>query len=398
MQVSKPAILTALGLASLCVSVRVRAGPRFGWVRAFGVVALVAAASLSHAEAASSAPNSSSSPAFSAAFSRSALPPGEFYGWCGLNDKFLMRHGHEVKLYDRGAKQLGAFPIKPGTLKRNISCDDAEVILYTNEAAEIVTFDWRTQGTDEILKYDRARFPSPILALSPSRKYAAYRADGAQGKPLMTPSGMHFLPVAGGDFHWKGDSSKLFAILRGEPGVGPRNYQETVIVYDPATGAETRGKLPQRLSFYDSVAFVDHGAELMLFLKPGDEGDGAVYRCRIKEFQCKAVVSRVRTASMSESGELVLVRWLYKRPPPSRADDQIVLPDRYAVEIFRPGEKPMLLATFSPLAHALAVASISPSGRTAVAQWLLIEKMELQCRGKLDSTPCKEGAVFELNQ
>jgi hypothetical protein len=342
-------------------------------------------------------------PAFSSNLARVGLPEGQFHGWCGNDDVFLMRVGREFRLYTWDSRSGATIPTKPRAGPYDLKCDEkAENAVYSDDLRDkidIYRFNIKTQTTTLVASAGKKKsYPLPVISISPSALHVAYRPDTVDlGKLAVAPE-LRLIQVNGEGIRWKSDSSMLFSIVASPVTAlsNRNNYSQEIEIAHTKTEKRISGKLPRGYRLHNGV-FVNGGNELLLFLKFFDDDfgneDGVIFKCSLSAFNCRPSLSKVRQVSINEKADIAVTKWIFNEPPPRPDGVATVLPDRYVVEVIKRDSKVLSVAEFSPEAAYSVNVTISPTGESAAVTWFVPDS---ECRSDLSSQFCQMGALLDL--
>jgi hypothetical protein len=317
------------------------------------------------------------------------LPRGDFIDWCGLNGEILLRVGRGTEIYDGTVKASPlTFP-----LRSTLACgEDGQKLAFIDDEAGHVSEVDIPGGivTRTLATYDKEL--TQEISFSPDLKNVASR------QPLTLVSSavnLNVIPLSGagrraiGLVRWSRDSSELFGTSAPE-GKGNYGIVEVLNTQHQRIGS---GALPTGFLFRDG--WFANSQTLYLYLVPfRDEfGSGVILRCRIENWKCDRIASKVIEASAGGDGVLGMVRPIGEY---SSDGDRTTIPPQYVAEIRNGDGQVVARQTFKSIERYLVHLTVAPSGMKAILSWSA--KFAPGCRPQDQEVGmCKGGIMIDLS-
>jgi len=311
-------------------------------------------------------------------FRHEALQHGYFAGWCGSQEYWLMRENRNFTIYGV-AKEASASFVLPETVEHR--CDSSgENIAFTDRKGQVSQLNVGSGATSVLANNQEATVSvAPDFSSIASSEPLNLASDGRMKNVIVVESRTIRI-------FWKNDSSMLFAVR-----VFPSMKDMSAIdVFDVRKGRLGSGKLPAGFTFRRG-SFTADGRYLLLFLVPvaDEDGDGTIFKCRIEDIKCDAIMAGVMRVSLGEN-IIGTVRSVGKR---KRGEESYYEPARYLVEIREWGGDVLVRQKFASRTRGLMQPNVSPSGKKVVLTWVT---SFTGCEGGY--VACTAGFVVDLSR
>lgn len=289
-------------------------------------------------------------------FRHEALQHGYFAGWCGSQEYWLMRENRNFTIHGAMNEASSAFEL-PETGEYRCDSGGENIAFTDNSKGEVAQFNVRSGATRVLANYQEG-----IVSVAPdfnsiaSSKPLNLSSDGRMTNVIVVESRTIGI-------YWKNDSSMLFALR-----VFPSSSDISAIdVFGVRKGRLGSGKLPAGFTFRRG-SFTADGRFLLLFLVPvaDEDGDGTIFKCRIEDIKCNAIMTGVMEVSLGES-VIGIVRSVGKR---LRGKESYYEPARYLVEVREWGGDVLIRQKFASRTRRLMRPNVSPSGKKVVLTWV----------------------------
>ncbi|WP_036047447.1 hypothetical protein [Bradyrhizobium sp. Tv2a-2] len=319
--------------------------------------------------------------------SHTALPHSLFKAWCGEKGRFLLDVNGQLEAYDDGVKSAtiavsSSAPVQCGL--------DGHQLVYVDTGMGYITKVDIGSGASRLLatyKPDERTGSGPVM--SPDFKSVA------SDRVLQLAAEVRKLKVVRVDprdevhqIKWSEDSSKLFVA-----------YFAAIEVFD-ATGRKIgSGRLPEG-SYYQDGWFAADQQALILFLgvKKKKFRD-TVIKCRIADWTCVRLRSRVDDVSVGGRGIIGTVSPLGKPPALGEEDDDSPIAfDKYSVEL-RDGAARLLAQQTFLTANGTSgyEITVAPSGMKAILTWRANRAADCGTSAGT-SSGCLQGMLIDLSK
>lgn len=330
-------------------------------------------------------------------FAQIPVPRGNFKGWCGRKDRFLVGFEGQLEAHEGSTKVVIPTMIPFAT---ELQCDeDGQQLAYVSKrigrAVKVDIASGASQILAEFAPFytlaKRSEFDADVISISPNLRMIA--ADGklnpAQDvRVIQIPS-----PNLVEDVRWSEDSSKLFYVLRGQGENG-------VVVVDTSQKKLGSGVLPKKSWFRDGW-FAADGESLLLSLGGTNEsGPGFLVRCRIADWKCARLKSNIDEISVGGRGRIGTISSYQVKPDPSDYDDgTIPIHPKYLAEVLdsesRLVARQVVLTGESRRRWPYRLL-VSPRGTKVVLTWEV--KKHAGCAPPNWAAPCIEAKMFDLSR
>ena len=333
-------------------------------------------------------------------FAQIPLPRGNFKGWCGRKDRFLVGFEGQLEAYEGDSKVVIPTMIPFAT---EIQCDeDGRQLAYVNKGiGRAVKVDIASGASKILAEFapfytlaKRSESDADVVSISPDLRMIA--TDGklkpAQDvRVIELPS-----PNLVGHVRWSEDSSRLFYVLR-EPD------ESGVVVVDTSQKKLGGGVLPTKSWFRDGW-FTADGESVLLYLvdQRNESGPGFVVRCRIADWKCNRLKSNIDQISVGGRGRIATISPYQVKPDPSDYDDgTIPIHPKYLAEVLESESR--LVAKQVVLTRESRTRLrwpyrllVSPRGTKVVLTWQ-VEKY-VGCVPPNWDAECIEAKMFDLSR
>jgi hypothetical protein len=331
-------------------------------------------------------------------FAQIPVPRGNFKGWCGHKDRFLIGYNGEMEAYDGNAKVVIPTMIP---FAADIQCDeDGRHLAYVSkDTGRAVKVDIES-GASEIL----AEFAPPPYHLAKRSKLSAneisispnFRLIAADGELTPAPNVKVIrLPSPHLVMHvrWSEDSSKLFYILRGRD-------RDSVEVIDTSQRKLGSGVLPSKSWFRDGWFGAD-GESVFLFLGGSvDAAPGFLVKCGIADWKCNRLKSNIDEISVGGRGRIGTISPYQVKPDPSYyADGTIPIHPKYLAEVLDSASRLLarqVVLTAAPRRRWPYKLQVSPRGTKVVLTWDVDKHAD--CVPPDWRALCIEAKMFDLSR
>jgi hypothetical protein len=291
------------------------------------------------------------------------LPPGDFYGWCGLGGKVVLEIGNKRRdIYDGEAKASPlTFP-----MNSSVQCgDDGRTLAFIDDeagsasevdiAAGVVTRTLVTSGSYRgVLSFspDLRSVTSNVL-LTPVSK--AVKLNIISFPVTGKYAGIH-------RFEWSRDSTAFFGLTSSNE----KSHDDTIQIFNTQHRRIASGSVPAGFLF--SEGWFANSQNLYLYVNSvHDEfGAGFMYRCTIAPWKCQQFASNVLAASVGGKGVLAMVRAVGKY---SDDGEVIKYPPKYTAEILNSALQVVARQTLKSGERNGLALNVDPSGTRAAFTW-----------------------------
>ncbi|MBA7464882.1 hypothetical protein ES707_00040 [subsurface metagenome] len=326
------------------------------------------------------------------------VPRGNFKGWCGRKDRFLIGVEGQLEAYESNSKVVIPTMIP---FARGLQCDeDGRHLAYVGTEIGRAVKVKIESGTSEILAEfapqpnvlaKRSRLYDEVISISPNLRMIA--ADGevtpAQNVTVIRLPSPDLVEYV----RWSADSSKLFYTLRGR-GAG------SVEIIDNNQKKLGSGLLPNKSNFRDGW-FAPDGQSVLLYLGSDiDAAPGFLWQCRIADWKCNRLKSNIQKISIGGRGTRGTISpYPVKSHPSDYEDGTIPLHPKYLVEVLDSNSKLLarqVVLTMGPGGHRSYALVVSPAGTKVALTWEV--KKHRDCVAPIWDAPCIEAKIFDLSR
>lgn len=311
------------------------------------------------------------------------LPKGEFIGWCGDRERYLLAtDGQYIDAYD-GSTKISA-PSPTGSRWTQCGADGKYIVFPEEDAGRVRKFELEAGKSAILATFDSRSRREIGMAFSPDMKTLVsdqplqLTAEAGQLRTIIVPGAVG-QPVY--KIVWSPDSSKFFVA-----------HADTVDVLD-AQGKRIGGGKIRKLAGVTAGWFDVEQRSLFLFLVSDDiQGIGNLVRCRIADWRCVQLKERVEQAAGGGKGLMGIVVQIDRPKLPD--DDSSVPYQRYAAELRDNSFRLLARQEFTRAAGQTSPQLyVSPSGATAVLSWSLTERAK--CPGAANDK-CQPGWILDI--
>lgn len=325
------------------------------------------------------------------ALPHSSLPQGTFKTWCGRKDRFLVGVNGQLEAYDAGVKSAtmavsSAWPVQ--------CSDDGQQLVYVDTRMGYVTKVDIASGRTQFLAsyevsevgYAHISFSSDLRVVATNRPLRL-NSDGGDLRVIPTRElGDASAQGSIGKIKWSDDSSKLFVA-----------YDRAVEVIDAQGRKIGSGPLPK--GSYVRDGWFDVGQQelaLYLALEKDESGPGLIIKCRIADWKCDRLRSRVDSVSVGGRGVMGTISPLGKTQIPD--DDSTPIYPRYAAELRDTGSNLLVRQIFVTTGGRRNFnVSLAPSGTKAILTWHI--DPTAGCKPPdARSSYCEQGMMIDLSK
>jgi len=284
--------------------------------------------------------------------------PGLFTAWCGSNDKFIVYAGQSVEIRDTQSKLTTLTGLLPAAMQCSENDDRVAAVDYLK--ASVREIDAR-RGTDRILAFFEKN-PRSDPHVSFSADFGTVVSDRA----LIFSSDASVLRYV----KTSPDDDKYVREIKVSD-MASSFYKVTashIYVYDMDNKKIGGGPVPE--GFFFRRGWFDESENLILFLGSDDDesGDGFIFACAIKTWNCRQALKGVVNVSFAK-GLLGVVSSVDRRPRTADDGDSEVLPRRYAVEVKDREMKTLIRQEFNSADRPRMRAEIATSGKKIILLW-----------------------------
>ena len=369
--------------------------PAFGRKHfALGVtlLALLLCPSFCRAQQSSLLAQSTGVPTFEA-LPHATLPPGKFKTWCGRTDRYFLVVDGWLAAYDGNRKVSSSTLSIAPRMPVRCSEDGRQAFYVDDEARQVKKVNIEVGASQVLATYKPDQSRRATVSFSPDLQSVAtdrsLQLTDEAGKLKVIPvniSGKANLR----DIRWNDGSSKLFIA-----------YLTTIEVIDAKGGRIGSGALPKGTYFRDG--WFDAGDQVLvlyLALDRDESGPGRLIKCRIVDWKCDRLRSRVDQVSFGGRGAMGIVSPVGRAPAPSHDDDAgtITYADRYSVELRDHASNLLVRQIFlTAIGHTGFKVNVAPSGTKAILRW--DAELAAQCRRhEVGDSYCEQGMIVDLSR
>jgi hypothetical protein len=319
------------------------------------------------------------------------LPPGDFKGWCGREDRYFLVVEGWLQAYDGTVKVSSpTLSISP-SMPFQCSKDGRQAVYVDNSMRQVKTVDIASGPSRVLATYlDSAEAPtisfSPDLQSVATDRQLGFAVDSTLKIILVNASGKAGLR----SIKWSNDSSKLFVA-----------YFKAVEVFDAKGRRIISGPLPKGSFFRDGWFDVGKQALVLSLGSDKDEfGAGFIIRCDIAGWKCTRLRSRVAKVSIGGRGIIGTISPEGKAPTPGEEDDggTILYYPGYSAEVRDRASKLLARQIFLTNTDGRNFeVTVAPSGAKAIVSWTIEPTAECRPQQYLASF-CTQGILVDLSK
>jgi hypothetical protein len=311
-----------------------------------------------------------------------ALPRGAFKAWCGRNDRYLMDVDGRLEAYDAGVKSATIAVSSSWPVQCSL---DGRQLAYVDTTMGYLTEIDIASGSSRLRASYKSELGVGIPAPSPDLKTVATTTPLTLAPDVGDLKSVLIKRNEESSIRWSDDSSKLLIV-----------HPTSAEVLDVSGATIASGPLPNG-TYFENGWFAADRNSLILYLSPRGRGESVVVKCRLAQWKCDLLKSRVDIVSVGGRGVMATIGPLGK--PPARSenrDDSPIIFGRYSAEVRDGLAQPLARQTLlTATGHTDFEINMAPSGKKAILTW---HARPTECKPTLGQSDCLQGILVDLSK